>query len=222
MFRPSGTGPFPALAVLHGCLGPDAVSDQRRVERYLRWGYAVLLVDSFGPRQIAQDCMPIGTAHADRLLDALGALDFLAEQPDIDPGRIAVVGFSSGAGAALSALNAPEIAGLGHHRFKAAVAYYPTWCPSSAYAILAPALILTGARDDWNPAPFCRAAVESRAKGEETVKLVVYAGAEQSFDAIALKGHPLSTYGRHFAYDASADDAAAEEMRAFLSKVLRH
>src|SRR5438045_8693834 len=59
---PEGDGPFPAMVAMHGCAGlftSTGVLDAR----FRAWadllrglGYAVLLVDSFGPRGVREEC----------------------------------------------------------------------------------------------------------------------------------------------------------------------
>ena len=218
--QPDGKGPFPALVMLHGCGRPIPALDRIRVERYVSWGYAVLTFDSFKPRGIRQACSPGGGPAADRLMDAFGALDYLARLPSIDAGRIAVVGFSQGGGMALSAVNANEIGTLGLRQFKAAVAYYPTWCPSANETVTAPVLILVGELDDWTPAKDCRASMATRSGQEAREKLIVLPDAYHGFDGITLKDKPLRYFGHLLAYNASADHEAEVQMKAFLSEVL--
>ena len=52
---PSGTPPFPAVVVLHGCNG---VSQNTFVwaRRLASWGYAALIINSFNPRGLQQVC----------------------------------------------------------------------------------------------------------------------------------------------------------------------
>src|SRR5271169_4436077 len=120
--RPPGGGPFAALVMLHDCAGSDETSDRARSMRYVAWGYAALVVDSFAPRGIRQSCVG---AVVDRVPDVLGALDYLSALPFIDPARIAIVGYGYGGGLAVEAITIAKIATLTTHRFRAAVAYYP-------------------------------------------------------------------------------------------------
>ena len=73
LYRPAGEGPFPAIVALHGC----------------------------GNRSHALDDALGGAVEADppvdRVMDAYGALQYLAGLPFIDGDRIAVLGFSQGA-----------------------------------------------------------------------------------------------------------------------------
>src|ERR1700754_3802399 len=62
LFKPDGSGPFPAVIALHGCGGLNGQSDQIQ-PRYLDWaerllkdGNAVLLPDSYGSRELGPQC----------------------------------------------------------------------------------------------------------------------------------------------------------------------
>ncbi|MBV8472514.1 MAG: dienelactone hydrolase family protein, partial [Hyphomicrobiales bacterium] len=96
--RPPGAGPFPAVLLLHSCLGWPF--DRRQIgETIAGWGYVALFVDDFSSRGLKESCtvdFPAATADAD------GALAYLAGRPDVDRARIAVVGFSQGADTALA------------------------------------------------------------------------------------------------------------------------
>lgn len=219
LLRPPGNGPFPAVVMVHGCGGVAAKSDRARAERYVSWGYAALSYDSFGPRGIDNTCTAIGPT-ADRALDALGALAYLAQLPFIDPERIAVVGYSQGAEIALSAIDADNAASVSAHRFKAAVAYYSPGCPSEYQALTAPMLLLMGGRDDWATVHDCRAELATRTETTPSVKLVIYPEAYHDFDAVGIKGQPGTLGGHRLEYNEAADHAAAAEMRAFLEDIL--
>ncbi|MGA7198212.1 dienelactone hydrolase family protein, partial [Roseiarcus sp.] len=116
--RPKGAGPFPAVVLLHTCLGLPA--NRRSIgDALAAWGYVGLFVDDFGARGLKETCtvdFPQGVA------DAYGALGFLAGQPMVDAGRIAAVGFSQGADTALKIAAAPA---SGAGAFKASAAFYP-------------------------------------------------------------------------------------------------
>jgi dienelactone hydrolase len=222
MLRPAGDGPFPTLVILHGCGGLSPITGQIRAERYVAWGYVVLQFDSFAARGIesglGKTCLNIPAV--DRPLDAIGALDFLAQLPFVDPGRIAVVGFSLGGTAALAAIDANDAAILSANRFTAAVLYYPSTCPMQHHDLVAPVLVLMGDRDDWVSLRDCRAELAARRSQQDLVRLIVYHGASHDFDIVGIKDHPMEYGGRHLEYSEPADLAAQSEMRSFLMQVL--
>ncbi|CAN5758102.1 dienelactone hydrolase family protein [soil metagenome] len=208
LYRPAGDGPFPAVVSLHGCDGrASKKSEDAKSARFVELGYAVLIVDSFGPRGIKERCTGAGPA-IDRVMDAYGGLLFLAVLPFIDPERIAVVGYSQGAMVALSAIARDGVETLFDRRFVAAVAYYPL-CADRAGAVVVPTLILIGELDDWTPAKDCREMMARRSGEGASLRLLVYPDAYLAFDAIGLRGRPaISAHGHHIEYNEAADSAA--------------
>jgi dienelactone hydrolase len=209
--RPKGAGPFPAVALLHTCLGLPA--NRRSIAADLAAsGYVTLFVDDFATRGLKETCavdFPQGVA------DAYGALGFLAGQPFVDAGRIAAVGFSQGGDTALKIAAAPAAAGAG--AFKAAAAFYPP-CANEADATLAiPTLIVIGAKDEVTPAADCAALAKRQAPG--MVKLVVYPGAAHAFDLPEF-GPGRQVMGMTLAYDRDAAEKARAELHAFLARRL--
>src|SRR5262245_40418740 len=96
-YLPSGKGPFPAVVLLSPCSGrlpPDL--EQAHAARYTALGYALLAVDSFGSRGFTEGCSGVGSS-VDLVMDAYGALLYLAELAFVDAERIAIVGYSQGA-----------------------------------------------------------------------------------------------------------------------------
>ena len=73
--KPEGRGPFPAIVLLHSCLGLPA--NRQSIETEVTgWGYVALFVDDFSARGLKETCavdFPEGAS------DAYGALAFLAK-----------------------------------------------------------------------------------------------------------------------------------------------
>src|SRR5438105_5403020 len=141
LFRPAGDGRPPAVIGLHGCSGMFIRGTGSLGPLYRAWageltqrGYAVLLVDSFGPRRHGEMCSVQGfelELLRKRPRDAYGALWFLQAQPFVRGDRVALVGWSQGGGATLSAIGAQSLgrpAQLPQGDFRAAVAFYPGRC----------------------------------------------------------------------------------------------
>jgi dienelactone hydrolase len=210
--KPKGAGPFPAVVLLHTCLGLPA--NRRSVgENFAAWGYVALFVDDFATRSLKETC---GADFPQALPDAYGALAYLSALPEVDPARIAAVGFSQGADTALRiASSAP--AGGAEPRFKAAAAFYPPCANISGAKLQIPTLIMIGAKDDVTPASDCARLAAAQADG--TVKLVVYPGARHGFDLPEF-GRGTQVLGMTIAYDRPAAEKSKAELRDFLGSRL--
>jgi dienelactone hydrolase len=218
--RPDGTGPSPAVILLHSCNGNWRRLDERWGKRIASWGYATLSVDSFGPRGIKSGCRE--STSNDFTADAYRALNFLAQQPSIDPARVAAVGFSQGGLSVLLSVERGIIERQSRHKFRAAVAFYPP-CGGIRGDMTVPTLILIGERDDLNLADECRNMAAgrdgmgiSRQKDQGVpIKLVVLAGAYHAFDAPAFKT-ATEALGHHFEFNQTATDQSIGELQKFL------
>jgi dienelactone hydrolase len=217
LYRPPGSGPFPAVVALHGCGGRlSKAYEDATAARFMAEGYALLFVDSFKPRGVTERCHSAASDEAvDRVMDAYGGLNYLAGLPFIDPSRIALVGYSQGAIVALSIVASDGIDALVDRHFKAAIAYYPS-CISSRGAVSIPTLILIGALDDWTPARDCEAMLARRSGEGAPLRLVVYPSAHHGFDIGTLRGQPRTYDGHHVEYNEAADRAAWNETAAAL------
>lgn len=215
-YRPAGSGPFPAEVMLHGCGGPPSrASADAAGAAYVALGYALLVADSFGARGIAQRCLVEHGAPADRVMDAYGALLYLASLTVVDPDRIAVVGYSQGADAALAAVQRGGVESQFARRFRAAIAYFP-YCVDSFSTMSVPAVILIGELDEATPAQACKDMMAKRSGEGAPLRLVVYPGAHHSFTAARLRGKPETTYGYRIEYNEAAARASWEEEGAVL------
>jgi dienelactone hydrolase len=196
-FAASGvSAPAPAIAMFHGCNGTWDKRGElaQRMRDYAALfnglGLHVLVVDSLTARYEKEICTQrIGkrrVTQANRRLDALGAIEYLADRHDVDPKRIGLIGWSNGASTVLAATN------LRHHdvsvattRPAFAIAFYPG-CEADlkrGYLPSAPLLMLVGQLDDWTPAAPCAAL--ARASDEPRPEIVTYAGAWHGFDSDA-------------------------------------
>ena len=72
----NGHGPFPAVALLHSCLGLPA-NRQAIADALARQGYVALFVDDFAARGLRETC---AVDFAEALPDAYGALAFLSRR----------------------------------------------------------------------------------------------------------------------------------------------
>ena len=215
---PNGKGPFPALVLLHSCLGLPA---NRRLiaNTFASWGYVALFVDDFTTRGIKETCAKDFRVGAS---DAFGALLYLSRLPSVDPARIAAVGYSQGADAALAIASSRFAAAFAvpdDLKFKAAAAFYPP-CENQAAATLEiPTLILVGELDDVTPAADCQRLARKQPENRSDVKLAVYPGARHGFDNPGFAdGRRL--FGMWLEYDRTAAEQSTAELRDFLAAKL--
>ncbi len=208
--RPKGAGPFPAIVLLHTCLGLPA--NRRSIAESLAgWGYVALFVDDFSTRGLKETC---AVDFPEAAPDAYGALVFLSGLAFVDKARIAAVGFSQGADTALKIAAAGNANSSG---FKAAAAFYPPCANEGDDSLKIPTLILVGANDDVTPAADCER-LAARQSGS-MAKLVVYPGARHGFDLPEFGGG-TPVLGMTLAYDRAAAEKSRAELRDFLSRRL--
>ena len=128
---------------------------------------------------------------------AIGALNFLADRPDIDPARIGAMGFSWGGGLSMRIASTRESRQVDHpdRKFAAHVAFYPVcWSfsgegPPGRDVSLgqmtgAPMLVLAGEKDDYDRPDSCpkfRTSVHESYRDAITVH--VFPGATHKWDA---------------------------------------
>src|SRR6202453_5258029 len=100
---PRGTGPWPAVVMIHEIFGLDDVM-RGHADRLARFGYLTLAVDLFSAGSNARSVLTSITAmirgHARAFADIGAARDYLAASRDC-PGKIGVRGFCMGGGFAL-------------------------------------------------------------------------------------------------------------------------
>ena len=224
LHRPDGSGPFPAIVLLHHCAGiaPYHVD-------YAEWltglGYVTVLVDSFTPRHQSRVCgQP--AAHptpTERAADAYGALFYLRSLPFVDGNRIGLVGWSHGGSSVLrtSSQSVRARLGIAGKVFRAGVAFYPG-CRSLPDDPAIPLLILTGTADDWTPAAVCAPRVAALQQTGRPVTLATFPGAFHSFDNDRLGSRTVIALGRYtLRYNADATKRAHEDLEDFLARYLR-
>lgn len=141
----------PAILMLHGCGGLYAADGEvgsrftHMKDLLQEMGYAVLLLDSYGKRNVRNACsgarkkkVPSAGIRAN---DAQHALSWLNARREIDGNRLGVLGWGQGATVTLK-LMARSNPGL-----KAAVAFEPQCTKvrtSRDYHVIAPTLVLVG------------------------------------------------------------------------------
>ena len=185
----SAKNPVPAVVILHGASGVQSVRELTYARQFAARGVAALVIDVFGARRDR------ATGFVNRLLqiteamflaDAYAGLSFLAERPEIDAGRIALIGFSYGgmvatyaAYAQVAERYAPE-----GPRFAAHVAFYAPCIAEfqDSRATGAPLLMLYGGRDAIVDPERCARVAAELEEGGTPVETIVYPEAVHQWD----------------------------------------
>lgn len=146
------TRPRPGLVVAPSSAGICDVRERHYARYFSDAGFVCLVVDCFTPRglkQCADDQSRLSAREMNR--DLLAGWNLLAGRADTDAGRIAVLGVSRGAGAALDMAMRLPFSACGHERFAAHVAISPPASiqPRRPVTTGAPILMLIGGQDDF-------------------------------------------------------------------------
>ena len=157
LYLPAGAAPVGAVVVLHGC---DGIEPHYRqwAQRIADWGYAALLIDSFGPRGFQEICnRGLLVPPEAQARDAFDGAAYLRAAPQVHAQRVGVIGFSHGGWAVLKAVLAGLVRRPNEPAFAAAVAFYPGCDPRDppGRPLETDTLILIGDGDDWTPATRC-------------------------------------------------------------------
>ena len=214
--RPAGPGPFPFVVLLHGCGGLSAPAMWSQwvvpwAALFAAHGIGTAVVDSFGPRGVAQVCRSKVAVWARRRADdAYSVRTWLAQQSYVDGDRIAVMGMSNGGRTVLAALRTD----LSHAApFRAGIALYPG-CQSDGEArFYAPLLVLVGRGDQVTPAAACERMQTAQPAGS-SLRLVVYPDAPHTFDMDLVD---RTTLGMRLGHDAEATADARKRVIGFLA-----
>lgn len=237
VFQPAQQPPRGTVVALHGCGGLYASAGSRKGELSARHrayadmltadGYAIVFPDSLAPRGETQICTQRNgsrsVTQAERRADALAALAWAAAQPWARVDRIALLGWSNGGSAVLSATDASRRDVRGQPaRPVLAIAFYPG-CSAplkSGYRPSTRLVMLLGEKDDWTPPGPC---IElGRSTGAQ---VHVYADSHHGFDNPAGQVRLLADVpnGAHpgQGVHVGRNAGAAQQSGALLRELLR-
>lgn len=209
--KPEGTGPFPAVVLLHACGGISDHETSYWPRIFSRWGYVTLAVDSHGGCLLEEQ----RKVHVKVAKDAYGALDYLANQPFVDKNSVGVMGFSSGAHA-INRFGA--IPGRSRRKldFKAGVSFYGN-CEflDSDYQPTFPIMEIVGDKDSWSVG--CTTLTGDLPVDDLPVKVHILPGVYHAFDMINRSGR-IAPSGNLMIFDEVATKKAQNLTRAFFDK----
>ena len=191
-----GTDKLPAVVLIHGSGG---ISGDRWAQELNSIGVAAFILDSFSGRGIVNTPPPANQGNEPSqldtlamMLDAYRALGRLVQHPRIDPDRIAVMGFSKGAVAAVYSSNERfrKLYAPANAQFAAHIGLY-TPC-STTYrdddkTTGKPIRLFHGIADDLASIIPCRAYVERLKGADADATLTEYPDAYHAYDAVLLK-----------------------------------
>ena len=220
LYRPNGTGPFPAMVLLHSC-GGLSDADRNWAGFFKNLGYVALVVDTFGSR--GESRCPVDISRESAMIsDAYGALDYLASLPYVDKTRFGVFGRSLG-GNAIDRLANQKYKSLGGLNFKFAINMFGK-CDTTNQAIYMdtvfnsgehpiPTLVIIGDRENPTRLFPCR----NMAGKSSLVSVHILKDTYHAFDN-DRRGINYDHQGNEMMYSASATKKAAEIIEAYLAK----
>jgi len=188
LFLPQTPGPHPTIIMVPGSLGVGP-NHAAHAETLFGLGYAVCVLDPFGPRQVSSTIAnQTAYSFAASAFDVLAALVVLRDHPEIDEDRIAAQGHSRGGSAVTIAACrrfADPIVGT-DVSLTAVYAVYP-WC---GHQFLDPSIGTTryrsiiGERDEWCSVQQTQGQAHAMAVTGADASARVVAHAHHSFDRI--------------------------------------
>jgi dienelactone hydrolase len=215
-------GKRPGVLIVHEWWGLNEYA-RKRARMLAELGYSVLAVDMFGEGKQAMHPDDAGKFSSELMKnfdDAkarfVAAMDFLKQQPTTDPTRIAAIGYCFGGGVVLNmAREGMDLRGVAsfHGSLKGVR-------PAQSGSVKAKVLVLHGADDKFIPSDQIEAFKQEMTAAGADFRFISYPGALHSFS------NPEATeLGKKFnmpiAYNAQADKESWNEMKGFLSTVLK-
>jgi dienelactone hydrolase len=217
LFRPDGTGPFPAVVLLHTCGGLQQHMTHDWPQFLTGLGYVALAVDTLGPRGYHKGCGPMGSNRNEvQARDAYGALDYLAAQSFVDPNRIAAMGYSMGAITINDVILVRPTRAAGQREFTAYASFYGNCRKMKSGVVRNVPLLQVIAEKDERLAPSCIEAAKS-----VKMEAHVLPGVHHGFDHPQITQARADRSGNMMLYDADAVRKAQELVREFLARHLK-
>lgn len=187
----AGAKKLPVVLLVHGSggVGPNIRYWETQLNRL---GIATLTIDSFTGRGVKNTVADqTQVSNYAMVYDSYRALELLSNHPRIDPDRIAIMGFSKGAIAALytSMTRFQDLYAVSGAKFAAHLAFYPacnTTHIDDTKIGKVPVRIFHGVADDYVLIEPCRDYVDRLKTAGADAGIFEYAGAHHSFDNPAI------------------------------------
>jgi dienelactone hydrolase len=218
-FDEKGEGKRPGVLVFHEGLGLGDFA-MARARMLAELGYVAFAADMFGDRRQARNLQEVanlvgGLRSQPEMLRARGraALAVLAGLPQVEPSKMAAIGFCFGGSVVL------ELARDGND-LKAVVSFHgalATQMPAAPGKVRASVLVLTGADDPLAPPDQVKAFEDEMRNAEvRDWQVVSYGNTLHGFSNPAADGSMMRTA----MYNAQADRRSWAAMRGFFDEVL--
>lgn len=230
-----GAPPYPAVLQFHGCGGMKPSFQEQWAKVANDAGYMAVVVDSYRPRSITREralktvCRGKELIGQERAGDVEAALDLARRNPDIDPKRIILAGWSHGAWSVMDFIameqsgrspagisgeraNVPEVAGL--------ILFYPhcglgAWSRIAPWKQAYPMLGILAGRDSVVDPKACPPIFTRLGSKNAQATFHIYPDADHAFD------DPHLPEGWTHLYNAADHADAARRYAAFLGE-LKH
>ena len=212
-------GKRPGVLVVHEWYGHTPYV-RKRAEQLARLGYVAFASDIYGKGVLAKDAKEAaalaGIYMGNRKLmraRAAAGLDVLRNRPEVDPTRLAAIGYCFGGTTVL------ELARSGAD-LAAVVSFHgllDTSTPEDARNVKGKVLVLHGGDDPYVPTKQVEAFQEEMRKGGVDWQFVTYGGAVHRF----TNPEAGSDNSKGTAYNERADRRSWEAMKAFFAETLK-
>ncbi|MDO8790109.1 MAG: dienelactone hydrolase family protein [Sulfuritalea sp.] len=227
IYTPAGPGPFPAAVISHtnGGISQHLLVHAREL---LAAGFAVLVVDTYGPRGIK---LGSGLFPAESAKDAYDALTHLQAQAYINKNRIFQTGYSLGAFAAALLASPQSAEAFGARgRFRATVANYGSCAIQESASTRKldmlsadsdrPILMLMAELDIEVPPKHCFPLLEEMKAAGKDVNWHLYPKTTHGWDKAENSGYVyrLNNETMTYRFDAEVAKDATARMIAFFNK----
>ncbi|MGE5239320.1 MAG: dienelactone hydrolase family protein [Chloroflexota bacterium] len=216
-------GKRPGVIVVHEWWGLNEYA-KKRARMLAQLGYTALAVDMYGDGKTAAHPDDAGKFSSEVMKNFdLGkarfnaAMDFLKQQPTVDPSRIAAIGYCFGGAVVLNmARQGADLRGVvSFHGNLSAVK------PAEPGSVKAKVLVFNGADDPMTTADQIAAFKAEMKKAGVDYKFVNFPGAKHSFTNPEADEYAKRFNFSALAYNAEADKKSWAEMKKFLKAIFK-
>jgi len=213
-------GKRPGVLVVHEWWGLNDYA-RKRARMLAELGYTALAADMYGEGKVAAHPDDAGKFSSELMkkFDVakarfMAAMDFLKQEPTVDPNRIAAIGYCLGGGVVLNmARQGVDLKGVASfHGGLTAVK------PAQAGSIKAKILVLNGGADKFTTSEQIEAFRQEMKAAGADFKFISYPGALHSFTNPEADGLGKK-FNMPIAYNAQADKESWNELKEFMSNI---